>query len=221
MVHRVGGAERAPHDLENLLIGHSVPTGTSPFRKIAETFSLADPQPPGANGPKPGIDDGVQHAAEELEQSATAAAAAQLPESTADGVSSYSLPDMSAEANNLSSDGGAREDHDIRHQIECPDAQPTPALEIRTEDVSHPAQEKAQYKSDSDCGETDAADPQASSPLKFGLAVEPDSPQESASQEEGLETGGHQESAERVSPENSPKACVSAPNFDPAIGVQR
>jgi hypothetical protein len=44
------GAERAPHDLENLLIGHSVPTGTSPFRKIAETFSLADPQPPGANG---------------------------------------------------------------------------------------------------------------------------------------------------------------------------
>jgi hypothetical protein len=59
----VGGAERAPHDLENLLIGHSVPTGTSPFRKIAETFSLADPQPPGANGPKPGIDDGVQHAA--------------------------------------------------------------------------------------------------------------------------------------------------------------
>ena len=83
------GAERAPHDLENLLIGHSVPTVTSPFRKIAETFSLADPQPSGATGPKPGIDDGVQPAAEELEQSATAAAATQLPESTADGVSSY------------------------------------------------------------------------------------------------------------------------------------
>jgi hypothetical protein len=87
------GAERAPHDLENLLIGHSVPTVTSPFRKIAETFSLADPQPSGANGPKPGIDDGVQPAAEALEQSA-AAAATQLPEGTADegttdGVSSY------------------------------------------------------------------------------------------------------------------------------------
>jgi hypothetical protein len=86
------GAERAPRDLENLLIGHSVPTVTSPFRKIAETFSLADPQPSGANGPKPGIDDGVQPAAEELEQSA--AAATQLPEGradegTADGVSSY------------------------------------------------------------------------------------------------------------------------------------
>jgi hypothetical protein len=73
------GTERDPHDLENLLIGHSVPTATSPFRKIAETFSLADPQPSGANGPKPGIDDGVQPAAEELEQSATAAAATQLP----------------------------------------------------------------------------------------------------------------------------------------------
>ena len=69
------GAERAPHDLENVLIGHSVPTGTSPFRKFAETFSLADPQPPGANGPEPGINDGVQPAAEELEHSATAAAA--------------------------------------------------------------------------------------------------------------------------------------------------
>jgi hypothetical protein len=55
-----------------------VPTATSPFRKIAETFSLADPQPSGANGPKPGIDDGVQPAAEEPEQSATAAAATQL-----------------------------------------------------------------------------------------------------------------------------------------------
>ena len=73
------GAERAPHDLENLLIGHSVPTATSRFRKIAETFSLADPQPSGANGPKPGIDDGVQPAAEELEQPATASAATQLP----------------------------------------------------------------------------------------------------------------------------------------------
>jgi len=72
------GTERDPHDLENLLIGHSVPTATSPFRKIAETFSLADPQPSGANGPKPGIDDGVQPAAEEPEQSATAAAATQL-----------------------------------------------------------------------------------------------------------------------------------------------
>ena len=70
------GAERAPQDLENLLMGHSVPTGPSPFRKIAETFSLADPQPPGANGPMPGIDDGVQPAAEELEESAIAAAAA-------------------------------------------------------------------------------------------------------------------------------------------------
>jgi hypothetical protein len=68
------GAERAPHDLENVLIGHSVPTGTSPFRKIAETFSLADPQPLGANGPQPGIDDSVQPE-EELQQSATAAAA--------------------------------------------------------------------------------------------------------------------------------------------------
>jgi hypothetical protein len=69
------GAERAPHDLENVLIGHSVPTGTSPFRKIAETFSLADPQPLGANGPEPGSDDGVQPEAEELQQSATVAAA--------------------------------------------------------------------------------------------------------------------------------------------------
>jgi hypothetical protein len=81
------GTERAPHDLENLLIGHSVPTVTSPFRKIAETFSLADPQPSVANGPKPGIDDGVQPAAEELEQSATAAAATQPP--GPDGVSFY------------------------------------------------------------------------------------------------------------------------------------
>jgi hypothetical protein len=64
-----------------------VPTVTSPFRKIAETFSLADPQPSVANGPKPGIDDGVQPAAEELEQSATAAAATQLP--GPDGVSFY------------------------------------------------------------------------------------------------------------------------------------
>jgi hypothetical protein len=69
------GAERAPHDLENVLIGHSVPTGTSPFRKIAETFSLADPQPIGANGGEPGSDDGVQPPAEELQQSATAAVA--------------------------------------------------------------------------------------------------------------------------------------------------
>jgi hypothetical protein len=69
------GAERAPQELENLLMGHAVPTGTSPFRKIAETFSLAEPQPVGANGPEPGIDDAVQPAAEELKQSATAAAA--------------------------------------------------------------------------------------------------------------------------------------------------
>jgi hypothetical protein len=69
------GAERARHDLENLLIRHSVPTGTSRFRKIAETFSLADPQSPGANGPEPAIDDGIQPAVEELEQSTTAAAA--------------------------------------------------------------------------------------------------------------------------------------------------
>ena len=86
------GTERAPHDLENLLIGHSVPTATSPFRKIAETFSLADPQPSGANGLKPGIDDGVQPAAEELEQSATAAAAIQLPGPPDGGDHEYPQP---------------------------------------------------------------------------------------------------------------------------------
>jgi hypothetical protein len=195
------GAERAPHELESLLAGHSVLTGTNPFRKIAETFSLADPQPPVANEPGPGIDDGAQPAAEELEEqpaAAAAAAARQLPESAADGVSSDAVPDASAEADGLSSDGGAREDHDFRHPLEYTDARPLQAAEIRTEDVPDPAREETQDEADSDDGETDAAEPPPSGLPEFGLAVESGGPQETAPQDDDLETDEHQEAAETL-----------------------
>jgi len=83
------GLGRAPHDLEKLLIAHSVSVGANPFRRMAETFSLADPRPPGWNGPKPGIDDGVHRVGEELQQPAAAAADEGL-ESTGDGASASS-----------------------------------------------------------------------------------------------------------------------------------
>ncbi|MGA7804511.1 hypothetical protein [Bradyrhizobium sp.] len=177
------GAERAPQDLESLLAGHSVPTGTNPFRKIAETFSLAEPQQPVANAPVPGIGNDVEPAAEEKEQSVIAAAAVQPLQRQADSVPSYSAPDTPA------------------------------ALDIRTEGASHPAQEQAQHQSDRDDGETDAAEPQASDPMKLGAAVEPDSSQHSADQEEAIDqekaidTGKDQAADQQVS---SPPARAQA-----------
>lgn len=47
---------RASEDLENVLTAHSVSAG-SPFRRIAETFDLTDPQPPSGNKRNTAVED--------------------------------------------------------------------------------------------------------------------------------------------------------------------
>jgi hypothetical protein len=49
------GAERSRPDLDRLLTAHSLPSGPSPFRKIAEEFDLRAP-PPHGGGPGPRAD---------------------------------------------------------------------------------------------------------------------------------------------------------------------
>ena len=199
------GAERAPDDLENLLTAHAAPTTGNRFRKIAETFSLADPAPPGGDGPKPGIDDGVQPTAEVLQESVTGAGAAPELEQMGGGVSTRALLDTTTiEDNSLPAAGSDYKDQDFRQQIEDTVVQPTPVLEIRTEDTSTPDPEKALYMLGAVCSAADAERPQAFSSLPpgCGVAGEANNPQDGVSQEEGQDGVGHGEVTAGICPED-------------------